>query len=77
MTKLCKDCKKELSLDQFGKNRYGIIGVCKSCLSLRRAKRRGEAGLPVVKGAEKLGFKVMTRSYVVCPHCKRIVGRAD
>ena len=77
MTKLCKDCKKDLPIDQFSKNKHGIIGVCKSCMTARRERRRGDVGLPVIKHPEKLGFKVVTLSYVVCPHCKKRVGRAD
>lgn len=35
-TKICKCCGKELSLNNFSKNAFGYISVCKECNSMNR-----------------------------------------
>lgn len=37
-TKKCRECGRELPLDQFSKNRNGILHVCKDCMKTKRAK---------------------------------------
>lgn len=37
-TKTCRECGRELPLDQFSKNRNGILHVCKDCMKTKRAK---------------------------------------
>ena len=37
-TKTCRECGRELPLDQFSKNRNGSLHVCKDCMKAKRAK---------------------------------------
>lgn len=40
-TKVCKECERELPLEQFQKVRGGIhIGICKHCMSLIRKENK-------------------------------------
>lgn len=50
-TKVCKDCGRELPLDQFPKNRYGHLGICRECNAKRHTPK------PKTEG-EILGSKV-------------------
>lgn len=36
--KTCRECGRELPLDQFSKNRNGSLHVCKDCMKAKRAK---------------------------------------
>ena len=50
-TKVCKDCGRELPLDQFPKNRHGYLGICRECNKKRHAPKSKTEG-------EKLGAEV-------------------
>lgn len=36
-TKTCRECGRELPLDQFGKNRWGYTNLCKDCMTAKKA----------------------------------------
>lgn len=37
-TKKCKQCGKELQIQEFSKNAYGYTSICKSCNSHNRSE---------------------------------------
>ena len=45
-TKTCRECGRELPLDQFSKNRNGILHVCKDCMKTKRAKAAEKGNQP-------------------------------
>ena len=47
-TKTCRECGRELPLDQFSKNRWGYTNLCKNCMT---AKNAGKA--PAAQQAPK------------------------
>lgn len=47
-TKTCRECGRELPLDQFSKNRWGYTNLCKDCMT---AKKAGKA--PVAQEGPK------------------------
>lgn len=36
-TKTCRECGRELPLDQFSKNRWGYTNLCKDCMTAKKA----------------------------------------
>lgn len=36
-TKKCRECGRELPLDQFSKNRWGYTNLCKDCMASKKA----------------------------------------
>lgn len=36
-TKTCRECGRELPLDQFSKNRWGYTNLCKDCMASKKA----------------------------------------
>ena len=36
-TKACRECGRELPLDQFSKNRWGYTNLCKDCMTAKKA----------------------------------------
>lgn len=45
-TKKCRECGRELPLDQFSKNRNGILHVCKDCMKEKRSKAAKKGDRP-------------------------------
>ena len=37
-TRVCKTCGRELPIENFSKNAYGYIGICKECNSKHRSE---------------------------------------
>ena len=44
-TRICKVCKRELSINEFAKNGMGITHVCKECVTNRKRSKREETKL--------------------------------
>ena len=40
MTRTCQCCERELPIDNFSKNRYGFIRICKECAKEHRSAAR-------------------------------------
>ena len=60
-TKICKDCRRELPIEMFGKNkgmRDGHINSCKDCMRERDRKRKETIFVPAI-----------TEGTMVCPVC--------
>ena len=41
-TMVCKDCKRELSIESFNVGRWGRLAVCKECCAKRRKEKKAK-----------------------------------
>lgn len=39
-TQVCKCCGRELPVEQFGRNRFGLLQTCKECMSQKKSEGR-------------------------------------
>ena len=75
--KKCAECGR--SDVEFKRNRSGEFKVCNNCIAkkIKATCKKKRIKLARKGGINKLGFKVVQKSYLVCPHCNKVVGEAD
>lgn len=52
-TKKCKQCEKELPIQEFSKNAYGYTSICKSCNSHNRSEAAKKRNGKIVRDYEQ------------------------
>jgi len=75
--KRCQECGR--SDVPFKRNRNGEFKVCNLCIAKKVAAtcKKKRIALKRKGGLSKLGFKVIQKSFLVCPKCGEVIGEAD